>query len=71
MIVDLKLPTGTGKWWPYSLDAKSDAILSLLGVDVAYIQFQLITDDPQASSHWSTFFLSLPISEDPLLRNVS
>lgn len=46
MMEDLKPPTGTGQWWPYLLDAKSDANLSLLGIDVTYIWFQLITDNP-------------------------
>lgn len=72
MTEDLRMPTATGQWWPYLLDAKSDANLSLLlGIVVAYIWFQLVTNNPQTSSHWSPFSLSLPINEDPLHWHIS
>lgn len=50
---DLRLLSGTGKHWLYSLDVKSDTNLSLLfGKHVAHIWFQLSAENPQNSSHW-------------------
>lgn len=30
MTEDLRMPTATGQWWPYFLDAKSDALMRIL-----------------------------------------